>query len=41
MDKPGGVRDQRKAAERASRVGPEPYRKIDDISSGNHFGEVK
>jgi putative FmdB family regulatory protein len=41
MDKPGGTRDQRKAAERASRVGAEPYRKIDDISSGKHFGDVK
>jgi putative FmdB family regulatory protein len=41
MDKKGGTRDQRKAAERASRVGSEPYRKIDDISGGKHFGEVK
>jgi putative FmdB family regulatory protein len=41
MDKPGGTRDQRAAAERASKVGAEPYRKIDDISSGKHFGEVK
>lgn len=41
MDKPGGTRDQRLAAERASKVGSEPYRKIDDISSGKHFGEVK
>ena len=41
MDKPGGTRDQRKAAEKASRVGAEPYRKIDDVSSGKHFGEVK
>lgn len=41
MDKPGGTRDQRKAAERASKVGKEPYRRIDDISSGKHFGEVK
>ena len=41
MDKPGGPRDQRAAAERASKVGKEPYRKIDDISSGKHFGEVK
>lgn len=41
MDKPGGPRDQRAAAARASKVGPNPYRKIDDISSGKHFGEVK
>jgi hypothetical protein len=41
MDKPGGTRDQRKAAERASKVGSEPYRRIDDVSSGRHFGEVK
>lgn len=41
MDKPGGPRDQRAAAARASKVGPNPYRKIDDISGGKHFGEVK
>jgi putative FmdB family regulatory protein len=41
MDKPGGTRDQRAAAAKASRVGAEPYRKIDDISSGKHFGDVK
>ena len=41
MDKPGGTRDQRAAAARASKVGAEPYRRIDDISSGKHFGEVK
>ena len=41
MDKPGGTRDQRAAAARASKVGSEPYRRIDDISSGRHFGEVK
>lgn len=41
MDRPGGVRDQRKHAEAHSRVGNDPYRKIDDISSGKHFGEVK
>jgi putative FmdB family regulatory protein len=41
MDKPGGTRDQRKAAEKASKVGPNPYRHIDDISSGKNFGKVK
>lgn len=41
MDKPGGTRDQRAAAARASKVGAEPYRRIDDISSGKYFGEVK
>ena len=41
MDKPGGTRHQRAAAARASKVGAEPYRRIDDISSGKHFGDVK
>jgi len=41
QDKPGGVRDQRKAAEIDSHVGKHPYNNIDDISSGKHFGEVK
>jgi putative FmdB family regulatory protein len=41
MDRDGGVRDQRAAAEAASHVGPTPYNNIDDISSGKHFGEVK
>ena len=41
MDRKGGVRDQRKNAEKKSHVGPTPYRRIDDISSGKHFGEVK
>lgn len=40
-DRPGGVRDQRKAAEAASHVGADPYTPIDDITSGEHFGEVK
>jgi putative FmdB family regulatory protein len=40
-DRPGGIRDQRKNAEAKSHMGPEPYNKIDDISSGKHFGEVK
>jgi putative FmdB family regulatory protein len=41
MNREGGVRDQRAAAEAASTVGPTPYNNIDDISSGKHFGEVK
>lgn len=41
MDKPGGVRDQRKQAQEKSHMGSEPYRHIDDISSGKHFGPVK
>lgn len=41
MDKPGGTRDQRSRATAASRVGAEPYRKIDDIAGGKHFGDVK
>ena len=41
MDKSGGTRDQRKAAEVASHVGKAPYNKIDDVSGGKHFGKVK
>jgi putative FmdB family regulatory protein len=41
MERPGGVVDQRKHAEENSHVGPTPYNEIDDISSGDHFGEVK
>ncbi len=41
MDREGGVRDQRKTAEDASHVGPSPYNDIDDVSSGENFGEVK
>lgn len=41
MDRPGGVRDQRKEAEEKSHMGSNPYPEIDDISSGEHFGEVK
>lgn len=41
MDRKGGVRDQRKNAEKKSHVGPTPYRNIDDVSSGKHFGEVR
>lgn len=41
LDKPGGVRDQRKVAEEQSHMGASPYNNIDDISSGEHFGEVK
>jgi len=35
------VAEQRKYAEHMSHVGPTPYRNIDDISSGENFGEVK
>ena len=35
------VKKQREAAEIVSHMGTEPYNKIDDISSGKHFGEVK
>jgi len=31
---------EREAAVKASTVGPSPYRKIDDISSGKNFGPV-
>jgi hypothetical protein len=41
MDRKGGIRDQRKVAEEKSHMGKAPYRNIDDISSGKHFGEVK
>jgi putative FmdB family regulatory protein len=41
INKEGGVRDERAAAEAASHVGPNPYNNIDDISHGKHFGEVK
>jgi len=41
MNKKGGVRDERAAAEAASHMGAQPYNHIDDISSGQHFGEVK
>jgi hypothetical protein len=40
-ERPGGLRDQRAQAEALSHMGPQPYNKIDDISSGKHFGEVK
>jgi putative FmdB family regulatory protein len=35
------VAETRKFAEQNSHVGPKPYNEIDDISSGEHFGEVK
>lgn len=35
------VRKQREDAEKASHMGTNPYNDIDDISSGNYFGEVK
>jgi len=41
MDRQGGTRDQRKEAQEKSHMGAEPYNSIDDISSGEHFGEVK
>ena len=41
VNKPGGAKDQRKMAESVSDVGPSPYNPIDDVSSGDHFGDVK
>lgn len=50
MEKPGGVKEQRKMAEAVSKMGTDPYgdadikkfgQKIDDITSGDNFGEVK
>ena len=35
------VAKERANAEAASHMGSQPYRKIDDISSGKNFGEVK
>jgi len=35
------AQNERRAAEQASHVGSEPYMGLDDISSGNHFGEVE
>ena len=32
---------EREMAERASKMGSQPYNPIDDISSGKHFGSVK
>ena len=41
VERKGGIRDQRKFAEENSHMGKTPYNKIDDISSGKNFGEVK
>lgn len=41
MEKPGGVREQRKAAEEQSHVGATPYRDINDLSNDKNWGEVK
>lgn len=41
MDKPGGVRDQRKMAEQKSHVGATPYRQINDLNNDKNWGEVK
>lgn len=35
------VRKQREAAESKSHMGKTPYKEIDDISSGKHFGPVQ
>lgn len=35
------VQRERQLAQRASHMGPQPYTNIDDISSGNHFGDVE
>ena len=32
---------EREMAEKASHMGSQPYNPLDDISSGNHFGNVK
>ena len=50
MEKPGGVKATRKIAEAVSKMGTDPYgdadvkkfgQQIDDITSGENFGEVK
>lgn len=35
------AKDERRAAEAKSHVGSSPYNNIDDINSGENFGEVK
>jgi hypothetical protein len=35
------VRDQRKFAGENSHMGANPYNRIDDITNGRNFGEVK
>ena len=41
LEKPGGARDQREFAKQFSHMGESPYNEIDDIDSGQHFGEVQ
>lgn len=41
MNRPGGVNDQRRNAEKKSHVGPTPYRKIDDLNDDKNWGKVK
>lgn len=40
-ERPGGTRDQRENAKKHSHMGTDPYPHIDDVSGGEHFGEVK
>ena len=35
------AQNERRAAQEASHMGGRPYRNIDDLSSGDNFGEVK
>jgi putative FmdB family regulatory protein len=41
VDRPGGVRDQRKNAKENSHMGSEPYSPINDIDSDSSWGEIK
>lgn len=41
MNRPGGVNEQRRNAEKKSHVGPTPYRKIDDLNTDKNWGKVK
>jgi hypothetical protein len=35
------IAEQRKVVEQVSHVGPAPYNVINDVDSGDHFGDVK
>jgi len=41
MDRPNGVRDQRKNAQENSHMGAEPYKTINDFNNDSAWGEAK
>ena len=41
VDRPGGVRDQRKNAEENSHMGAQPYKEMNDFGSDSAWGDVK